>query len=55
MHDVVVVVIHQDGNGLTNDEGHPHGHVAHFAVQIAIHKHCKWYLQTQRMFTQANK
>ena len=34
VYDVVVVVVHEDGDWLTNDDGHPYSHVTHLTVQV---------------------
>jgi len=49
VHDVIVMVVHEDGDRLPYDQRHPHSHVARLAVEEAIHKHGKRYLQTWHM------
>ena len=52
MHDVIVMVVHEDGDRLADDQRHPHGHVARLAVEESIHKHGKRYLQTRTRLEQ---
>ena len=45
LDDVVVVVVHEYGDRLADDEGQPHGHVAVLAVKEARHEDGERYLK----------
>ena len=48
VHDVVVMVIHENGHRLTDDDRYPHRHIPILAMEELLHEYCQWKLQTQK-------